>query len=430
MVAKDKLKEIILANRDFIAREINGLARRENINAPENTRKIVIFYGVRRSGKTFILFDLMKRYFPQALYIDFEDERLGDFTGKDLENLKDAFCELFPELLEKKKYFFLDEIQNVKGWEKFCRRAVERENISIFTADSSSKIHPLEIHTSLRGRQWSIEITPFSFREYLSANNIPHTNEYLFGPKKIIVKKHFSGYMKWGGFPEVVLSRNDFDKKKLLNEYMQAMFFRDLVERFGMNNTHLLDSLADKLFSSFACKFSINAFFKQYKNRFPFSKDSLYEYYKNFIKSMLIFEVKIFAESTYKRQRNPVKIYVADPGIARKITSQDRGRVLENIVFLELRKNSSDIFYFTGRGECDFVAKSEKGSFACQVCFELNEENKEREIQGLLECCGFLGEKRGVILTHDQEDKIKVNNIEVIILPAWKWLLAKNKING
>lgn len=327
--------------------------------------------------------------------------------------------------MNKKKYFFLDEVQNIKGWEKFCRRAVEKENINVFAAGSSSKIMPLEIHTSLRGRAWSIEISPFSFKEYLCVKNIPLSNEYLYGSKKVIIKTHFSNYMKWGGFPEIVLLESDFEKRKLLDEYMGAMFFRDLVERFNMNNTSLLDTLTDKLFSSFAHKFSLNAFYKQYKDKFSFSKDSLYNYYKNFIKSMLVFEVKIFAESTYKRQRNPAKIYVADPGLARKVTSEDRGKILENIVFLELRKKTKDIFYFTGKGECDFVTKMKNDLFPYQVCFELNEKNKEREIDGLVECCKRLNKTKGLILTNDQKDEIKVENTSIKILPVWKWLLGK-----
>lgn len=422
---KEKLKEIILSNRKFINREIKGIVKRENVHLPKKLNKVAIFYGVRRSGKTFALFDLFKEHYDQSLYIDFEDERLSDFMAKDFETLKEAFLELFPALLNKKKYFFLDEVQNIKGWEKFCRRAVERENINIFAAGSSSKIMPLEIYTSLRGREWSIEISPFSFREYLLAKNISLSNEYLYGSKKVIVKRHFSNYMKWGGFPEIVLLESEFEKRKLLDEYMGAMFFKDLVERFDMNNTSLLDTLTDKLFSSFTHKFSLNAFYKQYKDKFSFSKDSLYDYYKNFIKSMLIFEVKIFAESTYKRQRNPAKIYVADLGLARRVTSEDRGRILENIVFLELRKKAEDVFYFTGKGECDFVVKVESDLFPCQVCFELNEENRPREIEGLVECCSRLDKKRGLILTNDQEDKLKVGDIGIKILPVWKWLIEK-----
>ncbi len=335
---KEKLKEIIITNKEYIEKEIKKVTEREDILLPkEGLKKVVILYGVRRSGKTFVLFDLFKKHREQSLYMDFEDERLSGFTVEDFDILKDAFYELFPHLLDKKKFFFLDEVQNVKGWEKFCRRGVEKENLNIFVAGSSSKIMPSEIHTSLRGRAWSIEISPFSFREYLEAKNIAVNRDYLYGSKKIILKKHFSDYMRWGGFPEVSLLEEAFERGKLLKEYMGAMFFKDLIERFDMNNISLIETLEDKLFSSFALEFSLNAFYRQYKDSFSFSKDSLYAYYRNFIKSMLIFETKIFAESTYKRQRNPGKIYLVDPGLARRVTSEDRGMILENIGYLELR---------------------------------------------------------------------------------------------
>jgi len=427
MMEKEKLKEIILSNREFINKEVKYIIKREKVRLPKGLNKVVIFYGVRRSGKTFVLFDLFKKYYNKSLYIDFEDDRLINFSVNDFEILKEAFNELFPHLLSENKCFFLDEVQYINGWEKFCRRAVEKENINVFVAGSSSKIMPLEIHTTLRGREWSIEITPFSFKEYLLAKGVILGNEYLYGSKKVILKNHFSEYMKWGGFPEVTLLENDFEKKKLLEEYIAAMFFKDLVERFNMTNKSLLNTLTDKLFSSFGQRLSLNAFYKQYKDKFPFSKDSLYEYYKNFIDSMLTFEIKIFSESTYRRLRNPSKIYVVDQGLVRRVTSEDKGRILENIAFLELRKKAENIFYYSEKGECDFVVKKDNDFFPHQVCFELNEKNRKREVDGLVECCSRLGKTEGVILTNDQEKKMRVESVDIKVLPVWKWLLGRGK---
>lgn len=423
MISREKLKEIILSNQEFILTQVKKIVKRENILLPERLNKVVIFYGVRRSGKTFVLFDLFKKYRNESLYIDFEDERLTNFKANDFEILKDVFLELAPLTLNKRKKFFFDEIQNIKGWEKFCRRAVEKENIDIFVAGSSSRIMPLEIHTSLRGRAWSVEITPFSFREYLQAKNILIDENFIYGSKKVIVKKHFSDYMKWGGFPEVVFLKDEFEKNKLIKEYFAAMFFKDLVERFNMNNIHLLDLLIDKLFSSFSQRFSLTAFYRQYKGKFPFSKDSLFSYYKNLLESMLIFETRKFAESTYKRLRNPAKIYVVDGGLARKVASEDLGRVLENVVFLELKRKADEIFYFDEEKECDFVVKEENKLSSYQVCFELTEGNRDRELDGLVLCAKWLGRKEGMLLTNDQEEQIKIEGIKIRVLPVWKWLL-------
>ena len=423
MISRERLKEVILSNEEFILNKVKKILKREEVYFPQKVNKVKILYGVRRSGKTFILFDLFKNYKTQSLYIDFEDERLANFELDDFEVLKEVFLELKPELLDKKKVFLFDEIQNIKGWERFCRRAVERENIDVFVTGSSSKIMPLEIHTSLRGRAWSIEVNPFSFREYLLAKNITISEDSAYGSEKILVRRHFSDYLKWGGFPEVVLSATEFEKNKILKEYLGSIFFRDLVERFKINNITLLDTLMDKIFSSFSQKFSLTSFYNQYRGKFPFSKDSLFNYYKYFLESMVIFEVRKFAASSYKRMRNPAKIYLVDIGLARKVTSQDLGRVLENVVFLQLRRNTEKIFYFEEEKECDFIVIRDNNVFPYQVCLELTEENKERELDGLILACKWLKTKKGTILTNDQEDEIKREGIRVKIIPVWKWLI-------
>jgi predicted AAA+ superfamily ATPase len=423
MIAKHILKEIIISNEEFILKHIGKIINRERVLFPETLNKTVVFYGVRRSGKTFILYDLFRRYIDSSLYLDFEDERLSEFALKDFENLKDVVLELKPYLIEKKLVFLLDEVQGIKGWERFCRRAAERENIRLFVSGSSSKMMPSEIHTELRGRSWSIEVFPFSFKEYLCSRNIDIDDKSLiYGPKKALVKKHFSDYMKWGGFPEISFLSSEFEKTKLIKEYLGAMYFRDLVERYNITNIPLLESLTDKLFSSFSSKFSLTSFYKQYKDKFPFSKDLLFRYYRHFIQSMLIFEVRKFSESTYKRMRNPAKVYLVDAGLSRRITSGDKGRLLENMVFLELRRRGYESFYFEEKKECDFIAKKNDELLPIQVTFELNRENRDREMHGLMEACKWLGVKKGMILTSDEEQNINTNGVNIRISPVWKWL--------
>jgi len=425
MISKNILKEIIVSNEDFILQQIKTIVDREGVVFPEILNKTVVFYGVRRSGKTFILFDLFKRYRDHSLYIDFEDERLLGFELKDFERLKDAVLELKPHLIGKELVFLLDEVQNIEGWERFCRRSVERENIRVFVSGSSSKMMPSEFQTELRGRSWSAEILPFSFREYLRADDIDISDKSLiYGPKKALIKKYFSEYMKWGGFPEVFFLKSGFEKKRLIKEYFGAMYFRDLVERYNITNIALLESLTDKLFSSFSMKFSLTAFYKHYKDRFPFSKDLLFRYYRHFLQSMLVFEVRKLTESAYKRMRNPAKVYLVDTGLCRRTTSADAGRVLENIVFLELKRRSYEVFYFEEKRECDFIAKTEDNRLLpMQVCFELNEENKEREVSGLTKACRWLSIREGRILTSDDEKDFIVDGIKITVLPVWKWLL-------
>ncbi|MFH0796347.1 MAG: ATP-binding protein [Candidatus Omnitrophota bacterium] len=420
---KEIFKEVILSNREFILKNAGHVVRRESFPSLGAPNKVAVLYGVRRSGKTFILYDLFRNYKDTALYVDFEDERLADFQVNDFENLRESFLELDPSLLSKDTFFLLDEIQNVPGWEKFCRRMVEKEKMKVVVTGSSSRMMPYEIHTSLRGRSWSTEITPFSFREYLKTRNINIDRNLIYTSRKVILKKFFSEYLKWGGFPEVVFSKSPFDRTKILSEYLSAIFFRDLVERYKIDNITLLESLLDRLLTGFARKFSLSSFYKQYQGKFPFSKDSLFNYYKCFLRSMLIFEVKKFSESSYTRMRNPAKIYLIDQGLAKRVTSDDLGWLLENVVFLELRKKSSAIFYFEEEKECDFITREGNRFSAYQVSFELNEGNKEREVAGLVSCCKRLHLKNGTILTYDQEEEIRRPGVKIMVTPVWKWLL-------
>lgn len=424
---KELLKKVMLSNEEYIGKTIGNIVKREDILLPESLNKVVIFYGVRRSGKTFILFDIFKKHKNNSVYIDFEDDRLNNFRLKDFEDLKESILELKPRLIGKKIVFLFDEIQNVKGWEKFCRRAAEMENDAVFVTGSSSRIMPYEINTSLRGRSWSIEVSPFSFTEYLHAKSIDtNKNSIFYGKDKFIVKKHFNDYISWGGFPEVLFTRSEFEKRKILKEYLNAMFFKDLVERYKITNIHLLEALLDKLFSSFSTKISLTSFYKQYKDKFPFSKDLLFKYYKYILNSMLIFEMRKFSESTYKRRRSPSKIYLVDIGLSKSFTSQNIGRRLENLVFLELKRRSYEIFYLEGDKECDFIAIKTGEFLPVQVTYELNKENWNREIGGIVEACNLLDKREGTIITYDEEKKLNVENISINIIPAWKWMIKKN----
>ena len=424
MISKNIIKELILSSRTFILESLPGIVPRAAavVTAPGKT---VILYGIRRSGKTFILYDIFLRNRDTGLYLDFEDDRLTGFTAADFTTVQDAFLELQPEAAGKIVYLF-DEIQHVAGWERFCRRVTERENAAVYVTGSSSKLMPLEVDTAIRGRAWSVAVFPFSFPEFLQfRQGTVDRNEILFGAQKVETKRLFAEYARWGGFPETALAVAPLDKTKLLQEYLRAMFFRDLVERYGMTNIPLFDALSDKLFSSFATRMSLTAFYRQYKDLFSFSKDLLFQYFHNFEESMLIFAVRKFSESSYKRSRNPVKIYPVDTGLCRRVASEDAGRILENIVFIELARRGGEVFYFEEKQECDFVVKDGEGArfAAFQVCRELTDENRLRETGGLTAACRRLDLTEGTILTDDQEWEEDVEGIKINIRPVWRWLL-------
>jgi len=425
MISKEIIKDIITENGEYISSDVGPIIPRQGIIVPgPGTRKAKILYGTRRCGKTFILYDVYRKNKGRALYVDFEDERLSDADITDLQRIKESFFELKPGLLPAKNVTFcFDEIQNIKGWEKFVRRLVERENINIWVAGSSSKITPHYIHSSLRGREWSIPVYPFSFQEYLKVNKI-NLADSVYGKKKTIALGCLDAYLKFGGYPEITLTPDDFTRKKILDEYMKAMIFKDLIEHYRIKNITLFDTLQESLFSSFADKFSPTSFRKQFRGKFPFSKTSLFKYYNHFISRLLVYELRIFTNSVYKRRRNPAKIYLADMGLARKTADDRFGRSLENLVFLDLRRSGYDGYYYEGVGQCDFVGYDKtKQFFALQVTWEITKDNQEREYRGLIEACRKFHLKSGFIVTRDQEYAFSEGSTTINVIPYAKWLL-------
>jgi hypothetical protein len=232
-------------------------------------------------------------------------------------------------------------------------------------------------------------------------------------------------YLKYGGFPEVTLAETDFNKQKLLREYISAMYFKDLVEQFNLRNINLLETLKESLFSSFGAKFSVRSFYKQYKDKFPFSKTSLFRYYKAFLASMLIFETRIFSSSAYKRLRNPPKVYLVDMGLTMRTKSHDWGRALENVVFLELKRKGYDIYYYSAESECDFIIReSNRDLSAVQVSWEITDENKQREYSGLIDACKSLKKTSGLIITRDQDFEERMDDITIRCVPFAKWIVS------
>lgn len=425
MISKDVLKTVIVENEEHLAKIEKVFPRKMILPESKSLRKVVVLYGVRRSGKSFILVDIFKKNLGRALYIDFEDERLSNIQAEELDKIRESFFELKPHLLKDPNLVFLfDEVQNVPSWERYIRRLVEKFGVQVFCAGSSSKTTPEEIHTALRGRVWCVKIFPFSFKELVEAKIGKLKIDGIYGEERFTLMNLFNEYFRFGGLPEVIFASNEFEKRKILKDYVQAMYFRDMVERFRIKNLELLNALWERLFNGFAAKFSLTAFYNQYRNSFPFSKDTLYEYYAYFLKSMIVFEVRKYTESSYERQRNPAKVYLIDHGLARYVTSEDNGRVLENIVSVELRRRGYELFYFKQERECDFVAKKDSETLLVQVCWCLDKNNTDRELSGILEASKFIKANNLLIITSEQEDTLKVNGERVSIVPAWKWLLT------
>ena len=404
MISRENLTKVIKSQREWIDSVDKGIIREKFKGEVLKKSFALVISGIRRCGKSTLLNQILKNQ-KKFYYLNLEDPRIEGFELKDFNNAD----EIFQKLYGSKGVYFFDEIQNIEKWEKFIRFLVDRKNKVVITGSNASLLSR-ELGTRLTGRQISYELFPFSFSEFLEfSNKKPSENSYL-------------NYLYKGGFPEFLRE----DDITILHELLKDVLMRDIVNRFGIKNTAVLKKLAIYLLSNVGKEFSYNSLKKMFEVK---SVQSIIDYISYLEDSYLIFTVPKFSYSYKKQQVNPKKIYSIDNGLsyANSVSfSKDKGRMLENQVFLHLRKKYPEIFYFQKNKECDFVVKDrEKIIHAIQVCYDLNEENQDREIKGLLEAMDELNLQKGLILTFNQEDEFKIENKNIIVKPVWKWLLEK-----
>jgi len=399
MLLKDTLREIVLQKKEL--QDQKTIKRELLKEIDSNTSHVIILSGIRRCGKSTLMKQLMKMA-PWPYYFNFEDQRAYGFSVADFEKLDAVFHE---ELGESDRYFF-DEIQNVEGWERYVRTLQDRGKKVIITGSNASLLSK-ELGTKLTGRHLRYELFPFSYAEMLKFT------------LKTPSQSSFEEYFTTGGFPEYLKQR----RLEILQEFFEDIVIRDIVVRYGLREARTIKELALFLITNSGKYFSYNKLKEYFKLG---STNTVISYLSYFEDSYLFYTVPKFEYSYKKQLVNPKKIYSVDIGLSAAVSttfSSDRGRMLENLVFLHLRRRYKEIFYFKGKGECDFIIK-EKGkvTFAIQVCYQLTDDNKEREVTALQEAMEQVNLKEGLILTYSQEDKL--GNIH--IKPVWKWLLGRD----
>lgn len=383
---KSILKRII---KDFHNRPLPDFKPR-HADVPLNLDKIITIVGPRRAGKTYYLFQLINKLERQGvarnqiLYINFEDERLELEGRHDL--IIEAYLELYPELDLSLSYFFFDEIQELDQWDKFVRRILDTVTKKIFLTGSNARFLSKEIATSLRGRSLSFEIMPLSFKEFLSFKEIDAQDIYSI--KNIsFIQNAFEEYLLWGGYPELVGIEERF-KPQVLQEYFNVMLYRDLIERYMIKDVSISKYLIKRLITSFTKEFSINKLYNELKSRgISISKDRVYRIVDQIFSIYMLAYVEKHDPSVTKREMSNKKIYLHDNGFA-AVTQysffEDRGKLLENLVFSHLRAQTDKIYFLKNGWECDFlVIPTAKQPLIIQVTERLNSDNLNREIKGL-----------------------------------------------
>ncbi len=404
MVLKSEIEKSLALQRLFLNKKQDGFKRKGLANLPINTGHILIITGVRRCGKSTLLQQISKELREEFIFFNFEDPRIYWFELED-------FTKLDEIVGDEIRHYFFDEIQNVEKWELFIRHLHDREKRIAITGSNASLLSK-ELGTRLTGRNVQIELFPFSYNEYLLFLNFENN------------LASFNSYIEDGGFPEYVKSKH----KEQLQQLFKDIIYRDIIVRHGIRQAKTIIDIALFLIANVGKEYSLNGL----KNTFGVgSANSVADYIHWLEDSYVLFSVPRFSWSLKSVSINPKKVYCIDTGFAQANSlsfSEDTGRLLENCVYLALRRKYKEIYYFKDQGECDFIVKeSQTIIHIIQVCAEIHSENKAREVNGLLAALKFFSITEGLILTLNQDDVLRINEVKIRLLPVWKWLLREDE---
>ena len=429
---KDTIKSIVL---DFQEAQLEtGVPRRLHVESAPG--KATVCIGVRRSGKSTFLFQLIQGLLHSGvsreniLYLNFFDDRLHNLRHENLALIAESYYSIYPEKKgEETIYCFFDEIQAVPGWEPFVDRMMRTEKCEAYLTGSSARMLSKEIATQMRGRALSWELFPFSFREFLDGRGMDSEGA-LSTKKRLLIQKAFEDYWVTGGFPEIIgLSENL--RIKTHQEYFQAVLFRDLVERHDIAHPKAVSDLAHWLVDNTASLYSINrltGYLQSLGHHAP--RTAVSDYLEWFEDAYFLFTVQIFDASLARRNTNPKKVYCIDHALVTSVSSGvliNSGHLLENLVFTALRRSHPDVYYYktkTGK-EVDFIVPLRgRSRLLVQVCESLAEsQTRNRETAALREAMAELGAKAGTIVTRNEEEQIDAEDGTIKVVPAWRFLL-------
>lgn len=381
----------------------------------------VIISGLRRAGKSTLLLQLARRLYPEGsyFYVNFEDERFLNFSAADFSRLHELLIELFGD----RKVFLFDEIQNIPGWERFINR-LAKGKYKIYITGSNAALLSRELGTKLTGRYLPLELFPFDFDEYLRFQKIarPKNLTRLTTVQKGGLKKAFAAYRQSGGIPQILQYRELPLAKTLYDDILH----RDVAQRYKITDVKALRELAFYLFSNIASLISYNKLKQLLKLGSVNTVSSYIEYLRS---GWLVFSINRYAFSVKKQQIANKKIYGIDTGLVKTVSfsfSENRGKFLENIVFLQLcRENREDIYYYkTGGGrEVDFYLPKKKTLI--QVCRSLTDtQTYKRETRALAEAIREVKGSRGLVITEAESGRLRLNQKTVPVIPVYEWLLT------
>ena len=423
MINTEVLKQIYLDQREDFFCEKDFIKRDIILEPYLKSRQIILISGIRRCGKSTLLYEIMKKLNTKnenILYFNFDDERIINFDFNDF-NEPYKIHKTFFEVEDKNLIFMFDEIQNIFGFEKFLNRFYEKK-IKIFVTGSSSNLLSSEISTTLTGRNLEINLMPFSFREFLKMKKIVVQKKGFSTNDEIKIKKAFNTYLKIGGFPLNIMEQNS----QILKSYYSDIIYRDIVSRYNISLVNEIKEIGIYLNTNSTKLFSYEKIKSAVRLKSSSQVKKYLEYFENCFFS---YQIKKFDYSLKKQLLNPRKYFICDTGFVNYLSfkfSEDFGRQLENLVFLHFkRKSIYEIFYHKKKFECDFLLKEkDKIVKAIQVTKSLNYENEKREVMGLVEATLEYGLKEGLLLTYEDEERDFVSEgVKIKVRQIWKYLV-------
>jgi predicted AAA+ superfamily ATPase len=398
MIVQSLITEVVSIQNELWLKKENGLLREKlpKIKLHEGFANIIT--GIRRCGKSTLLHQLLSSITGESMFLNFEDPRLSAFETDDFRRLDNEIKK------RKVKNLFFDEIQMLENWELYVRQKLD-EDYRVMVTGSNATLLSKELGTKLTGRHISTELFPFSYNEYINFSKQEDNSETL------------SNYLKDGGFPEFLKTK----EPTVLQQLLDDILLRDLAVRYGVRDISSLRRLAVYLISNIGKPISATKLTSLFNVK---ATSTLLEYFSYMENAYLIFFVPKFSYSLQVQIRNPKKVYTIDLGLFTCnsiVFTEEHGRRLENAVFLHYRNKGKELYYFNEKKECDFIV-FEKGVIqeAVQVCYDVNADNFKRETEGLLEALQFFGLDKGIIITLKQDEVYNINGKEIRLIPANK----------
>ncbi len=400
MIRQEEIALVIDSQRETFLKQDSGFTRDALANIPVVESFATIITGIRRCGKSTLLLQLLRRDYQDAIYLNFDDIRLSGFETSDLTRLHRE--------IEKReiKVIFFDEIQIIEGWEKYINQLL-REDYKVFITGSNASMLSVELGTHLTGRHLSMELFPFSYMEFIQFKEFQSEEDAVIE------------YLKMGGIPEYVKT----GVSVILNALVDDILMRDIAVRHSVRDVTSLRQLTAFLITNIGNLVSANKLVGMFDIKSP---ATFLEYF-SFLKDAYLLEfVPMFSHSLKVQARNPKKVYVMDMGLYTEnsvSTSDNMGRRLENLIFLHLRRKYKHIFYYKDKGECDFIVMEKNVvKAAIQVCLTVNDENFDREYNGLLGAMQNLGLQEGSIITLNQSDVFEKDDMVIKMIPASEFM--------